>query len=590
MNWKNLFFSIVIIYIGFQSYVLAFTSDYILSSYGNELNQFNRYYLYTSNLTNETNLYNKLYYCFGNNFMRSIACIVNELVIVQNIRKTPDQKLYYKQVDVGLDCNYQINLKSINFDQTHFTYNFEIIQSKCQTPHELLGGTSFDSFGMTNNSLIGCQTFDLFNNSYQLICSEVITTPIINIPPIQCISLYVYIVHEHYEHFGEIAYTKEFYAANLYNITNIYCQNIIQSNTLSQISSVSSLQQMNKVSDNNNDIDIYSGRWIKQKDNNDSYIFQPILFKSLTNETIIYEVSYPQQSHPSVEFLSILSKNVISYNNSFNSNSNNNNNNSTNSNKNSNKNKNKNKNVYRNNNLHSYHFLGSSHMRYTFNYLAEMVYGNEIFNGIPKHHATYSVHNLHGHVSNSAFQHIFADDSADYLKNMCNNFNKSLNHTIIFMTGAWDVKYLPMRRLFKANVGPKLIQSMYDILNDNYSCNHLKHFIWMTSMPYPINLNESDHVQVARGYRYNDIISTVNQYYLSNILKYQNITKKLTIIDTYNIIKPRLLYNNQTTEFACRYHYLCRHGFGSNFLPIFTTPGGIAYMNALILALKSYSQ
>ena len=90
--------------------------------------------------------------------------------------------------------------------------------------------------------------------------------------------------------------------------------------------------------------------------------------------------------------------------------------------------------------------------------------------------------------------------------------------------------------------------------------------------------------RIARGYRYNPAISALNQAILTFV---DNIESKIkiSIIDSYSSIKPRLGFN-EDNEVACLDHYNCRVNYGSNTASAMVwTPGGKAVFDAILHAM-----
>ena len=262
-----------------------------------------------------------------------------------------------------------------------------------------------------------------------------------------------------------------------------------------------------------------------------------------------------------------------------------------------------------------YHFIGDSHQRYHFDIIIQYIYNNTIIKDLYRHHKNHQINNIN--IETDEFGSCYADDQSDLLLKYCTNFNNeninlqknynknenlnnnlndnSMNkHIIIFNTGIWDLSVSSIRRLFHANeTGKKLLASIISILTGNVPCAGLIHFIWLLAPPHPLcfhNKNENNddnECQASLAYRNNPAINALNEYYLNQLLNITlNSQIKLSIIDSYNIIKPRLIFSDDY-ETACNDHYLCRVGLGPPNDTTITihTPGGDAVVEAILLAI-----
>ena len=223
-------------------------------------------------------------------------------------------------------------------------------------------------------------------------------------------------------------------------------------------------------------------------------------------------------------------------------------------------------------------------------------------------------------MKNSNFNENFTENSINN-ENLNNKMNENINIneniiqniTIIIQTGAFDLQAMPLKRLLKIKISAqKLINIINNILNNNNNCNIIKHIIFMTSMPYPLCYDNNQNKELcdnSRQYRMNSAIAASNQFYMNGLLanrnvNYQNynensmknennnnnnisVHKKLTIIDSYNIIKPTLLFNEELST-ICVNHYMCRLddlNDQTNVIPTVHTISGDAIMETLLIAL-----
>lgn len=236
----------------------------------------------------------------------------------------------------------------------------------------------------------------------------------------------------------------------------------------------------------------------------------------------------------------------------------------------------------------SIHFIGSSHIRFSFDSITEF-YGLGYLPG-----GFTEVQNMKSYHAIEDYSSIFADDQADGLRRQCSTFHKypNINQTIVFMTGAWDLTFVPLRRHFHDPISAaKLAHVMIDILEGRIVCPNIKKFIWLTEIPYSPCYDDNDLVcKKVKGFRTNAAIAALNEYYLnalSNVVVKEGL--QFIIIDAYSIISPRLQLLPDT-EYDCYFHYHCK-SYNHNRDPMFPlqlshTPGGDAMVRSILIALS----
>jgi hypothetical protein len=256
-----------------------------------------------------------------------------------------------------------------------------------------------------------------------------------------------------------------------------------------------------------------------------------------------------------------------------------------------------------------YHFVGASHMRYNFDAVTEYFLGPQVLEDVPRKHDDLQIVNMrYNFIANARHQSAFLTDLCERLQNDTRSGNYSIsssNHTLIFQTGAWDLSSGSLRRLIKdPNVGLRLLKVFEGMITGALPCGHLKHIVWMTSLPHPVCYDDANTGCAAnRSYRLNAAISAGNDFYLRYLLKIiqdaaaaGSSAIRVSVIDTYNIVRPRLIFN-EDNEVNCLNHYSCRVSApaSSRYAEgranvMLHTPGGAAVVKSIInaLALDSY--
>ena len=264
------------------------------------------------------------------------------------------------------------------------------------------------------------------------------------------------------------------------------------------------------------------------------------------------------------------------------------------------------------NNATNYVFLGSSHERYLYNAIIEnLLNDSTTFMNLSIKHD----HHTHINASNLFMDFVaFAEHTASYLLNFCSilqnayqnysfekreprQWTKSMknniyNFTVIIGTGAWDLQNAHITYSLKSKRSANaLISVVKRIRTGELYCPGLDHIVFISPVPYPIHHNPSLQSLKGGGFRNPDTLSALNEYYLQEFLKL-NIKSnvKLSYIDAYQIIKPRLLLDEKV-ELVCNGHFLCRinrnqwYWWPKDFKEVLQTPGGNVLLNAVMNAL-----
>ena len=545
--------------------------DIYKNSYNN-LDQAHTFYKRTSQF-NESAYYNDCHDCGKKEIPEDCYQQLN--------KKYRSQTVLWKPNTEKLDCNYEIFSKNLT---THYnnelSFDFTIKQSNCLTNINMLGGTNYEVFAHDDDHLANCHYFDENNNNYTINCI---------IPKYKskkyCIKLSVYVMYEHFDSYSEILIEKsnEYPSKRQTIIENqLYCfKQIISQNKI----------LLNWLYDYN--IIVYSGIWREQAaetswyenglksnlfitefqynyPNNEKY---QTIHQNLNNFTLNSYI-YPPNKPDSYKFqptmiqqtnkqTNSIIKTYLTIEKSLN---------------------------FTLNNEINYIFIGSSHMRYNFDSILTIFHNKNSLNNIERKHNSLMISNFH------FFSEYFAKHIAKRLLILCENWNtensNSLKHIILLQTGSWDLFVTSSRRYLKDNKTLQLlINIIINILNYTLKCNNLIEIIWLTSVPYPLctkyNHKSCDE---SKGYRTNSAIEASNQYILQSIL--QKLSKKIhikfTIIDSYDIIYPRLGWN-EDNEVTCLMHYICRlyPNRPDEKDVVLYTPAGNAVLQTILIALSN---
>ena len=344
--------------------LISIKSNFVEDSLNNnyELNTAN--YFFRNHVIDMVDYYNELTACDGSN--KPMICK----------RKTNDyirkQKVSWTRNDQELDCKYIIssptfNLSNESYNNIIFTLNINQINCPPLKSFKLLGGTSFHSFAYSDNQLVTCNSHDYLNQKYQISCKFTSILPINNISNIKsCIYLTIILLYEHFDSYSELLYDwTASYPPKLRSIVNnqSYCYD---TNSFVNISSkISNTSNNFKLS---NEINWFSGYWFINQVNHRSTYDNLHNTASNYNSELDMTIELMPDSAGYVKYwnTSIISTNIsnnfefqpIIYNLNTNSLQILNNIQS---------------NLIRNitSNSMIYNFLGSSHMRYTYDFIVD---------------------------------------------------------------------------------------------------------------------------------------------------------------------------------------------------------------------------
>ena len=125
---------------------------------------------------------------------------------------------------------------------------------------------------------------------------------------------------------------------------------------------------------------------------------------------------------------------------------------------------------------------------------------------------------------------------------------------------SWDLYYSPLRLTLRNHQFlQNVLTNIFTNQRHNY-CPNVQHIIWMTMPPYPQCFTDQYVCYNWRGMRHDTLVSSMNQFnlnYFHNLFNNNNnqkLLKKLSIIDSYDIIHPLGIFEDNN---ECNGHYSC---------------------------------
>ena len=516
----------------------------------------------TNNSKLENEYYKEIYNCFVSQPKVCGSCVNKVRLKVGNIVNYdhPEYTSYFN--NSIQDCQYNINLINIHLKENEFLhYNFQINQYSCLSDYPLIGGTSFEIFGMSNHTLVTCKYHDTFDNNYSVTC--IMKASIIELKTnYSCMELFLVFNTEHYASYAETRIYD--FLGKLRNITITICDKIISKSSIS----------INMKSNHNQSIPLQmqylTGLWINT--NMNDYYSKHRLYIYHTNNDNYHKFHYqywnPQSQNTSIieynrqfTFQPILINNTNSYYL---------------------------QNLTNNVNYNYTKIFQNLNNSFTFYAILQYIYGKQTLNGQDSQHEYFDYLNFHLKVNTVGIETKFADDLADSIANTCDSYkNSHTNNVLLIQNGAWDLMYMSLRRYIKSNeAANRLINIIKHIIDGTYECYNLKKLIFMTAVAHPIGAN-STITNKKRGFRFNSVISAANQYFLKELL---NVKVKpnlvVTIIDSYSIIHPRLKFVDELEYYGAG-HYTERNDELFRYDIMQHTAAGDAAVEAMIYALTS---
>ena len=522
----------------------------------------------------------------------------------------PEKDLYYRKAK---DCTYEIKQTNWSNTMNHRKYirgdeplyweifEFTMIQSNCQenitrANFSKTGGSTFTSIGYNNESLIACTSTDYLNAYYKITCRFPKYYHISNATSEKyktCMNLTVVLEYEHFDGYsavlGSNSHDDYLYPPIKYLVADDveWCVEFpLQS--INQIPQIPATREYLLDLNGTGMTSYFTGYWLNQETTLQKLHSLYTLYKdrlvmafeyySKVNRINYYSVVQLPSPKLLTKFLSsqlvfkpFLLRNyehnqyfsddrdhletILTHNYSH---------------------------IYE----HHFHLIGASHMRYNFNYLVGLLYGEDKLPDARKYNEE---HVETFHTKGAEKESLLVSE----IERLCtSDFEYSHYtydpiaqqrriHTLVFQFGAWDLQASPLELLVDTS-GVKL--AIAKIFSDPGYCKNLVHLIYITAVPYPLCYDESDRpCYQLRGMSNNGAISALNRHTIKELLELKRQFKdsvKLSIIDAYSIIKPRILLDN-FNEVTCSFHYLCREKLNGKYQNI-ATIGGIAVVEALL--------
>ena len=233
-----------------------------------------------------------------------------------------------------------------------------------------------------------------------------------------------------------------------------------------------------------------------------------------------------------------------------------------------------------------YYLMGSSHMRYNFDGVQELLYGAQVMSPDRKHEV--------GDYGNWHYRGgLYAANFPTDVKAVCDELSREGKRkaTLVFQFGAWDLLYSTLRRLLHTPRHlDRVTHTLQALVNGSLPCD-IDHIVWLTTVPYPYCFHEDDaQCWWLRSAHNNAAIAAINQALfaaLPGIVGNNASYVSMSIVDAHAILLPRLALNDQV-EVVCSNHFLCRIEAGPKthkVLQLAHTPGGEAVLEALLESL-----
>lgn len=361
---------------------------------------------------------------------------------------TSDQSTGFKVDDNNVAINDSTYNISVKITWVHF--HFHIYQNNCSTKLPIYGGSAFSAFGTSFDELTYCKINDLFTNEYTIVCSFLVMENVIESR--SCMQLSVLLEYEHYDMFS-VALAVDVFTDFYYPPIRLI---LADNETFCSIHQISPIEMPNLfgnlTSESKMNFDFYTGIWSMSnqqfKPSNHPWkqnLFSAFQYRSATNKLADYSSStfgiLPMKltsASPSnladklVYFPMVLDKNNELWIQNRGSDP-----------------------ISLTTNQMDYHFFGASHMRYTYDAILALLYGESV---LPRDKKFSLSHYQNFHYNDVKF----AEDIPAQWKLQCDNrFHTDgdthpnsdyRNRTIIFQFGAWNLQRSPIQILLDSNV------------------------------------------------------------------------------------------------------------------------------------------
>lgn len=423
----------------------------------------------------------------------------------------------------SIDCEYLTTAHSSNYFIGYF--NFTIFQKQCKNRDiasfnyklDLRGGSTFEILYITDSYMTSCNTVDHFDDSYSVYCHQnTISSYKANISSPSCGKLIILLQYENYGAFYDTG-ENDFVSLNHLLFNDSICDNKEVNDFVFRTPNIKAKALSNDIYKMFIEDEIQS-RDLFWRKRNDKENKQ----KSLYGNKIYDWKGMHRRYLTKSLFHKCLQRTDINY-------------------------------------------IGESHMRYQFDFTMNYYI------------RTLAVTRKHGSMSEANVTYkamTFVNRLSQYLDDL----DCSKETTIVLQTGAWDLQFFAPRAFIEnEKQGKGLIHALNRLILRG--CDQLVHIVFMTAMPHPYcHPGDALCIRLMNYWRNNGAIRAINRYLIENLLSLNY--SELSIIDTFPILLPRLIWMN---EAVCVDHFLCnddREG-------LVTTTSGVALAFEVIEAICS---
>eukprot|EP01032_Pedospumella_encystans_P015921 gene15921-18185_t len=115
----------------------------------------------------------------------------------------PDKTEQYPRFEQ--DCSYKITYAGSSVpNPVQLQYQFDVKQLDCKSKTSIVGGASFEAFGLGPQALTSCSTVDQFSNQYTITCNLPVLVPQHTSSQQVCVNFTILLMYEHYDAVSEI--------------------------------------------------------------------------------------------------------------------------------------------------------------------------------------------------------------------------------------------------------------------------------------------------------------------------------------------------------------------------------------------------
>lgn len=479
---------IVVIYFIFFLYFQFVGSNSNIIGYGNEFQQFEQYELLTMPI--ESDYFDKINACKASvvpeNGFRTYLCRYELRKYREKIRKVHhwNRQISQKDDTFQVDCKYDIIYFEDNYINGYIWNQYLVIdiqQSNCESMYNITGGSNFEVYIQSFYFIGSCNTFDYFNNSYQIYCPipNNIETLAINDNSnnnlILSANVSIKLHYEHYDAFCDVGHNT--LASLHYNIYTgpiyFYKKSILSSN-----------EKINQNITTLNNLHSSKPMWYRRPldDLKKTHI-------AIFNNNYVYDWRGQTKKYLTKSSMKQCLKRQTIW------------------------------------------FIGESHMRYQFDITMDR-YVNKLRMG--RYHGNVNVSGV------SYSDNTFSNNLISFLDNLPCDINQQIQ-TLVIQTGSWDLQFFPPRGYIR---NPLQGLGVINALNRlKIRCSSLYKVIWMSTMPHPYCIAANEHcIRLMNYWRNNAAIRAVNQFMEKQL---QNLNYPgLVLLDTLPIALPRFPFND----------------------------------------------